>query len=90
MGSFTRAHVASRDRTRRPVIGTASIDNGNGTLTTTIAQPNGRTVSRTVAGKIPDGDIRVQFGDDNYSPDKHFDARGAAAKLDRSVHMALG
>jgi hypothetical protein len=53
------------------------VDNGNGTLTTTIAQPNGRTVSRTVAGKIPDGDIRVQFGDDNYNPDKHFDARGA-------------
>ena len=54
------------------------IDNGNGTLTTTIAQPNGRTVSRTVTGNIPDGDIRVQFGDDSYDPDKHFDARGAA------------
>ena len=52
-------------------------DNGNGTLTTTIAQPNGRTVSRTSTGKIPDGDIRVQFGDDSYNPDKHFDARGA-------------
>jgi hypothetical protein len=54
------------------------IDNGNGTLTTTIAQPNGSTVSRTVTGNIPDGDIRVQFGDDSYNPDKHFDARGAA------------
>jgi hypothetical protein len=54
------------------------IDNGNGTLTTTIAQPNGTTVSRTVIGNIPDGDIRVQFGDDNYNPDKHFDTKGAA------------
>lgn len=53
------------------------VDNGNGTLTTTIAQPNGKTVSRTSSGKIPDGDIRVQFGDDNYNPDKHFDTRGA-------------
>jgi hypothetical protein len=53
------------------------IDNGNGTLTTTIAQPNGRTVARKITGKIPDGDIRVQFGDDNYNPDKHFDTRGA-------------
>ena len=55
------------------------IDNGNGTLTTTIAQPNGTTVSRTVTGNIPDGDIRVQFGDDSYDPDKHFDAKGVAA-----------
>ena len=53
------------------------IDNGNGTLTTTIAQPNGRTVARKITGKIPDGDIRVQFGDDSYNPDKHFDTRGA-------------
>ena len=37
-----------------------------------------QTVSRTVTGNIPDGDIRVQFGDDNYNPDKHFDAKGAA------------
>jgi hypothetical protein len=54
------------------------IDNGNGTLTTTIAQPNGGAASRTVIGNIPDGDIRVQFADDSYNPDKHFDARGAA------------
>jgi hypothetical protein len=54
------------------------VDNGNGTLTTTIAQPNGRTVSRLVTGKIPDEDIRVEFADDNYNPDKHFDAKGAA------------
>jgi hypothetical protein len=54
------------------------IDNGNGTLTTTIAQPNGRTVGRIVAGNIPDGDIRVQFGEDSYNPDKHFDGKGAA------------
>ena len=53
------------------------IDNRNGTLTTTIAQPTGGTISRTVKGKIPDGDIRVQFGDDNYNPDKHFDTKGA-------------
>lgn len=53
-------------------------DNGNSTLTTAIAQPNGRTVTRIVAGNIPDGDIRVQFGEDSYDPDKHFDARGAA------------
>jgi hypothetical protein len=55
------------------------IDNGNGTLTTTIAQPNGRTVSRKVRGKIPDGPIRVQFADDSYNPDKHFDAKGVEA-----------
>jgi hypothetical protein len=52
------------------------IDNGNGTLTTTIAQPNGGTVSSTVTGNIPDGDIRVEFADDSYNPDKHFDANG--------------
>lgn len=54
------------------------IDNGNGALTMTIAQPNGRTVSRTTAVKIPDGDIRVQFADDSYDPDKHFNTEGAA------------
>jgi hypothetical protein len=54
------------------------MDNGNGTLTTTIAQPNGRTVTRRVSGRIPDGDIRVQFGDDSYNPDKHFNMNGVA------------
>jgi hypothetical protein len=54
------------------------IDNGNGTLTMTIAQPNGRTVSGTTIGKIPDGEIRVQFADDSYNPDKHFDMNGVA------------
>ena len=54
------------------------VDNGNGTLTTTIAQPNGRTVGLKVQGKIPDGEIRVQFGDDSYNPDKHFNMRGVA------------
>jgi hypothetical protein len=54
------------------------IDNGNGTLTTTIAQPSGRTVSRTITGSIPGGDIRVEFADESYNPDKHFDAKGAA------------
>jgi hypothetical protein len=51
-------------------------DNGNGTLTTMMAQPSGRTVSRNVTGSIPDGDIRVEFADDSYNPDKHFDAKG--------------
>lgn len=54
------------------------VDNGNGTLTTSIAQPKGKSVARIVAGNIPDGDIRVQFGEDSYNPDKHFDGRGAA------------
>jgi hypothetical protein len=54
------------------------IDNGNGTLTTTIAQPNGKKVSRIVTGNIPEGDIRIEFADDNYDPDKHFDAKGVA------------
>jgi hypothetical protein len=54
------------------------IDNGNGTLKMTIAQPNGRTVSQTTTGNIPDGEIRVQFADDSYDPDKHFDMNGAA------------
>ena len=54
------------------------IDNGNGTLTTTIAQPNGRKVLRIVAGSIPSGGIRVEFADDSYDPDKHFDASGVA------------
>ncbi len=71
--------MASPYRTRRPAIKHCVMDNGNGTLTTTIAQPNGRTVARIVAGNIPDGDIRVQFGEDSYNPDKHFDSRGAAA-----------
>ncbi len=55
------------------------VDNGNGTLTTTIAQPNGRTVSQKVPGSIPRGEIRVQFADDSYNPDKHFDAKGVAS-----------
>jgi hypothetical protein len=54
------------------------IDNGDGTLTTTIDQPNGKTVSRTVAGNIPDGNIRIEFADDSYDPDKHFDLKGVA------------
>jgi hypothetical protein len=52
-------------------------DNGNGTLTLTMAQPNNRTATRIVRGKIPDGDIRVQFGDDSYNPDKHLNHSGA-------------
>lgn len=52
-------------------------DNGNGTLTLTMAQPNSRTATRIVRGKIPDGDIRVQFGDDSYNPDKHLNHSGA-------------
>ena len=54
-----------------------AIDNGNGTMTITIAQPNGRTVTRTTKGGIPQADIRVQFADDSYNPDKHFDMKGA-------------
>jgi hypothetical protein len=54
------------------------VDNGNGRLTTTIAQPNGGTIERMVVGKIPDGDIRVEFADDSYNPDKHFNAHGVA------------
>jgi hypothetical protein len=54
------------------------IDNGNGTLTTTIAQPNNKKVFGMVIGHIPHGDIRVEFADDNYNPDKHFDAKGVA------------
>ena len=53
-------------------------DNGNATLTTMMAQPGGRIVSRVVAGSIPRGDIRLEFADDSYNPDKHFDAKGAA------------
>jgi hypothetical protein len=52
------------------------IDNSNGTLTTMMAQPSGRTVSRTITGSIPHGDIRLEFADDSYNPDKHFDAKG--------------
>ena len=52
-------------------------DNGNATLTTMMAQPGGRIVSRVVAGSIPKGDIRLEFADDSYNPDKHFDAKGA-------------
>jgi hypothetical protein len=55
------------------------IDNGNGTLTTTMAQPGGRTISRIVTGGIPRGDIRVEFADDSYNPDKHFDSKGVPA-----------
>jgi hypothetical protein len=55
------------------------VDNGNGTLTTMMAQPGGRTIGRIVIGSIPDGDIRVEFADDSYNPDKHFDAKGVPA-----------
>src|SRR4051794_33500791 len=60
------------------------IDNGNGTLTTTMAQPNGRRIIRRVTGKIPDGDIRVEFADQTLQ------YRWSGPKLIRSVHMALG
>lgn len=46
-------------------------DNGNGTLTLTRSQPGGATLTSTVAGFIPDGQIRVVFVDDSYNPDKH-------------------
>ena len=52
------------------------VDNGNGTLTTMMAQPDGRTISQIVSGRIPHGDIRLEFADDSYNPDKHFDAKG--------------
>lgn len=52
------------------------IDNGNGTLTTTIARPSGGIDSETVTGNIPDGDIKVEFADDSYNPDKHFNIEG--------------
>lgn len=51
-------------------------DNGNGTLTTSIAQLNGTTMTHVVPGSIPRGDVRVEFADDNYNNDKHFDAAG--------------
>jgi len=51
-------------------------DNRNGTLMTTMAQPNGGIISRIVTGSIPKGDIRVEFADDSYNPDKHFDLKG--------------
>lgn len=53
-------------------------DFGNGRLKLTMAQPNGRTAIQVVRGKIPGGDIRVQFGDDSYNPDKHFNKDGVA------------
>ena len=52
------------------------IDNGNGTMTITIAQPNGGTATRITKGRIPEEDIRVQFADDSYNPDKHFNMQG--------------
>lgn len=48
------------------------VDNGNGTLTLTVVRPAGGVASATLPGAIPDGDIRVEFADDNYNPDKHF------------------
>jgi hypothetical protein len=45
-------------------------DNGNGTLTLTLAQPTG-TLTKTVPGSIPDGQVRVEFASDLYNPDKH-------------------
>lgn len=48
------------------------IDNNNGTVTMTKVLPNGAVASGTVAGGIPNGDIRVEFADDAYNPDKHF------------------
>lgn len=48
------------------------VDNNNGTVTLSMAQPNGTTLASTVPGNIPDGTIRIEFADDNYNPDKHF------------------
>lgn len=47
------------------------VDNENGTVTLTQERPDGRTVSQTVNGDLPDGRVRVAFQDDNYNPDKH-------------------
>jgi len=48
-------------------------DNENGTVTMSMAQQGGNVITRTLTGRIPDGDVRVVFGDDSYDPDKHFD-----------------
>lgn len=51
-------------------------DNENGTLTISYVEPSGGMVKKIVPGAIPDGDVRVQFADESYNPDKHFDAVG--------------
>lgn len=53
-------------------------DNGNGTLTLSIVQPDGTTKSNTVPGTIPNEPIRVEMADVSYNPDKHFDFSGNA------------
>ena len=49
-------------------------DNNNGTVTLTQARPGGGVATQTVAGDLPNGDVRVVFEDDTYNADKHFDA----------------
>jgi hypothetical protein len=51
------------------------VDNENGTLTAIRTGPSGTSTS-TAQGEIPNEPIRVVFEDDNYNPDKHFNASG--------------
>jgi hypothetical protein len=58
-------------------------DNENGTLTlaseTVAGGVDGPRTSATVAGSIPNGDIRVVFEHDEYNPDKHHSNEGELA-----------
>jgi len=76
MQNFTEARRASRYRTRQRAISIALSTMATEHSPTVLAQPNSKTISRIVPGSIPNGDIRVEFADDSYNPDKHFDAKG--------------
>lgn len=45
-------------------------DNGNGTLTFGVEQPDGAFFEYTRPGRFPSGDVRVVFADHNYTPTK--------------------
>ena len=51
-------------------------DNRNGSVTLTQARPDGAMETHTSPGHFPTGHVRVAFLDDNYNPDKHFNAEG--------------
>ena len=77
MDNSTTAHMESRYRTRRPAKALRDRQRQRN------ADHHDRATERhdslaDSTGNIPAGDIRVQFADDSYNPDKHFNAAGVA------------
>lgn len=76
--SFTRAGGmdATGAHAKAPRFPTCVTDNENGTLTIAFTDVGNVQRSATVAGSIPNGQVRVVFAHDGYNPDKHHSSGG--------------